>query len=450
MPNDPTPLPAPIFFEDRYSFEEFVVGPHNRFSHAAALAVSENLGKAYNPLYFYGPVGIGKTHLMQAVGRRVLEKHPTAKTLYITAQHFMTEVIEFLQTGKLQTLHEKYQGLDLLLVDDIQSLASSESTQDEFFHIFNDLHAAGKQIVMTSDRPPQMLTTLEDRLRSRFEWGLIADIKPTNLETRIAILKKKETHWPDIHLTDDVRLYIAGRLKSNVREMEGFLKHLHASVQLNKEEITFSFVKETLQELLPPEEEHAEPPSGGGGVVPARPPSSLPREESASASPTKEPTIPAVETSPHSVTIEPDNTPPLITGNRAGPDQIPVVYFYPKGTEKELEKLKKKFNDVVVKHKLKFTLFSAEETAYEFQNKGLPELFVEQCRRTGSLVGIVLGPPPEESMNETLFFSQFHEAFEKDQRSLQTIPWDEINKDYRFLNIALDITLVRIRSQRGR
>ncbi len=204
-----------------YTFEEFVVGPHNRFPHAASLAVSENLGKAYNPLFLYGPVGIGKTHLMQAVGHRVLHRNSAARVLYVTAQQFMSEVIELLQAGKLQLLRERYRSLDLLLVDDIQFLATSEATQEEFFHMFNDLHASGKQIIMTSDRPPKMLTTLEDRLRSRFEWGLIADIKFTNLETRVAIMKKKESHLKGFTLGDDVRLCIASRVKSNIRELEG-------------------------------------------------------------------------------------------------------------------------------------------------------------------------------------------------------------------------------------
>lgn len=250
-----------------YTFEEFVVGPHNRFPHAASLAVAENLGKAYNPLFLYGPVGIGKTHLMQSVGHRVLQRDPKTRVLYVTAQQYMTEVIELLQAGKLQSLRERYRALDLLLVDDIQFLATSEATQEEFFHMFNDLHAGGKQIIMTSDRPPKMLTTLEDRLRSRFEWGLIADIKFTNLETRVAILKKKEGHLKGLRLADDIRLYIASRLKSNIRELEGFLRRIQAYTQLYNEEISLDLVKEILKELLPPEE--------GGGLTPSpenRPP----------------------------------------------------------------------------------------------------------------------------------------------------------------------------------
>ena len=237
-----------------YTFEEFVVGPHNRFPHAASQAVAENLGKAYNPLFIYGPVGMGKTHLMQAVGHRVIQKNAAAKVLYVTAEQFMMEVIELLQEGNLQGMRERYRQLDLLLVDDIQFLATSESTQEEFFHTFNELHHSGKQIIMTSDRPPKMLTTLEDRLRSRFEWGLIADIKQTNLETRVAILKKKESHLNGMKLGDDIRLYIASRLKSNIRELEGFLRRVQAYAQLNNQQINLPLVKEIMRELLPPQE----------------------------------------------------------------------------------------------------------------------------------------------------------------------------------------------------
>src|SRR5690349_9565557 len=169
--------------DPRYTFDEFVVGPHNRFPQAAAQAVADNLGKAYNPLFIYGPVGLGKTHLMHAIGHRVFAKNKNIKILYITAEQFMTEVIEVLRAGALDQMRHRYRNLDLLLVDDIQFLSASEATQEEFFHIFNLLHQNGKQIVMTSDRPPKMLTTLEDRLRSRFEWGLTADIKTPNLET---------------------------------------------------------------------------------------------------------------------------------------------------------------------------------------------------------------------------------------------------------------------------
>jgi len=239
--------------QEIYTFEEFVVGVHNRFTHAAAKAVAANLGKAYNPLFIYGPVGLGKTHLMHAVGNKVLENNPDAHVLYVTTEQFMSEVIDVLEEASLKDFHQKYRSLDLLMVDDIQFLSSSESTQEEFFHTFNELHLAGKQIIMTSDRPPKMLTTLEDRLRSRFEWGLIADIKSPNLETRVAILHKKESQMGGIHLEEDICLYIAGKLKSNIRELEGFLKRVQAYAQLNNEPITLPLVKEIMRELLPPQ-----------------------------------------------------------------------------------------------------------------------------------------------------------------------------------------------------
>ncbi|MBL0057906.1 MAG: ATP-binding protein [Elusimicrobia bacterium] len=782
-----------------YTFEEFVVGPHNRFPHAASLAVSENLGKAYNPLFLYGPVGIGKTHLMQAVGHRVLQRDPNTRVLYVTAQQFMTEVIELLQAGRLQNLRGRYRALDLLLVDDIQFLATSEATQEEFFHMFNDLHAGGKQIIMTSDRPPKMLTTLEDRLRSRFEWGLIADIKFTNLETRVAILKKKEVHLKGFHLADDIRLYIASRLKSNIRELEGFLRRIQAYTQLNNEEISLDLVKEILKELLPPEEwgeegEHAGPavqavsveappsektpdtptalvqpkldepprekpsardpfdisdgtpfadlqeksegkeshpaesreqaagqgpegpaapiaasaapaaelrgqaagqrPEGPGAPTaelrgqaagqrpegpaaptaelrgqaagqrpegpaaptaelrgqaagqrpegpaaptaelrgqaagqrpegPAAPTAELrgqaagqrpegpadflsameeqggqdssklsgetqgkaemgnlikkeeplptlspktsadliqpeaPREEKkveeggmpipfrddAPASENHLPTPNLPKTSPGAPGVEksldelgdaldsldsPTKSPSLSTGiplpvlpvrpttplppagtlgtppkkiplpmpgfpkmpsaplplpttpvNRPGPfptgaqppapppstqfsktegtpsigipgnpGEIPVVFFYPTGHDKELIQLKRKFEDIIKKHKLKFVLHPALEVDYS-QDPSIPDhLFVEKCQQAGVNIGVVLGPSPDSGLQEGMFFSRLQDTFDQANLSLQVIPWDELSKDYRFLNLALDITLIRIKQRK--
>lgn len=691
-----------------YTFEEFVVGPHNRFPHAASLAVSENLGKAYNPLFLYGPVGIGKTHLMQAVGHRVLQRDPNTRVLYVTAQQFMTEVIELLQAGRLQNLRGRYRALDLLLVDDIQFLATSEATQEEFFHMFNDLHAGGKQIIMTSDRPPKMLTTLEDRLRSRFEWGLIADIKFTNLETRVAILKKKEVHLKGFHLADDIRLYIASRLKSNIRELEGFLRRIQAYTQLNNEEISLDLVKEILKELLPPEEwgeegEHAgpavqavsveappsektpdtptalvqpkldEPPrekpsardpfdisdgtpfadlqeksegkeshpaesreqaAGQGPEGPAAPIAAsaapaaapaaelrgqaagqrpegpadflsameeqggqdssklsgetqgkaemgnlikkeeplptlspktsadliqpeAPREEKkveeggmpipfrddAPASENHLPTPNLPKTSPGAPGVEksldelgdaldsldsPTKSPSLSTGiplpvlpvrpttplppagtlgtppkkiplpmpgfpkmpsaplplpttpvNRPGPfptgaqppapppstqfsktegtpsigipgnpGEIPVVFFYPTGHDKELIQLKRKFEDIIKKHKLKFVLHPALEVDYS-QDPSIPDhLFVEKCQQAGVNIGVVLGPSPDSGLQEGMFFSRLQDTFDQANLSLQVIPWDELSKDYRFLNLALDITLIRIKQRK--
>lgn len=592
-----------------YTFEEFVVGPHNRFPHAASLAVSENLGKAYNPLFLYGPVGIGKTHLMQSVGHRVLQRDPKTRVLYVTAQQFMTEVIELLQAGKLQSLRERYRALDLLLVDDIQFLATSEATQEEFFHMFNDLHASGKQIIMTSDRPPKMLTTLEDRLRSRFEWGLIADIKFTNLETRVAILKKKEGHLKGMNLADDIRLYIASRLKSNIRELEGFLRRIQAYTQLYNENITLDLVKQILKELLPPEEwahEEGKPkptdftgdrideltplsktaqkemegfdlqptqfnepkytpppiaplvsetpaPTPPPPVVkkteeteplkkeepplvlnhkppvpeetvppPPVPPPPLPQKESVTESPKETveietpapppknpvvmptppvmpdrplvppvksdhpvplpstpapnavpgmPKIPSVPLPVPKVSQEKPPTPQPIPkpgvpapltpvagsgknvmppiGIPANPGQIPVVFFYPAGHDKELVQMKRKFDDIINKHKLKFVLHPALEVDYTPSPTFEADLFTDKCRQANVSIGVVLAPSPDTAIQESVFFSRLQEAFDQAQLSLQMVPWDELGKDYRFLNLALDITLIRIKQRKS-
>lgn len=590
-----------------YTFEEFVVGPHNRFPHAASLAVSENLGKAYNPLFLYGPVGIGKTHLMQSVGHRVMQRDPKARVLYVTAQQFMTEVIELLQAGKLQSLRERYRALDLLLVDDIQFLATSEATQEEFFHMFNDLHASGKQIIMTSDRPPKMLTTLEDRLRSRFEWGLIADIKFTNLETRVAILKKKEGHLKGMHLADDIRLYIASRLKSNIRELEGFLRRIQAYTQLYNEDITLDLVKEILKELLPPEEwvqegdskrtapatdsedsplslskstlkemegfdlqttqfngpkpvpppaapplspppapppqqkaskeEAPEPPKKEEPpVVPVKPEPTAPVEKvvpPASPPPPKQDPLPEVAKETNEIKVapplpknpvvmptapvmterppvpqpkpdisapspsaseltpppgmprmpsvplpipkvaqekpvapqpfpKPTLSPPSLTpvagsgkgglppvGIPTNPGQIPVVFFYPVGHDKELVQMKRKFDDIINKHKLKFVLHPALEVDYTPSPTIEVALFIDKCRQAGVTIGVVLAPSPDTALQEGIFFSRLQEAFDQAQLSLQMVPWDELSKDYRFLNLALDITLIRIKQRKS-
>ncbi|HMU96752.1 MAG TPA: DnaA/Hda family protein, partial [Elusimicrobiota bacterium] len=449
-----------------YTFEEFVIGPHNRFPHAAALAVSENLGKAYNPLFIYGPVGIGKTHLMQAVGHRVLQRDAKTRVLYVTAQQFMSEVIELLQAGNLNALRERYRALDLLLVDDIQFLATSEATQEEFFHMFNDLHSAGKQIIMTSDRPPKMLTTLEDRLRSRFEWGLIADIKHTNLETRVAILRKKEGHLKGVRLADDIRIYIASRLKSNIRELEGFLRRVQAYSQLNNQDVTLVLVKEIMKELLPPEEwvddpvaEEPAAPAEEIALPPELPPVDTPMEEP----------IPAAEEPPAEMALpqlpEPeapvagqefDNAmagigsslelaggepaaempPPAepeapgssnfvkgedeqVVAVPSNPGDIPVVFFFPTGKEKELGQMKKKFEDIIRKHKLKFSLFPALEVPYPMDSSLSYELFSTKCKRAGVMIAVVLGPSPDGTLGEALFFHRLQELFEQQELSLQ-------------------------------
>jgi chromosomal replication initiator protein len=233
----------------RYSFDTFVVGPSNQFAEAAARAVAEVPSRSYNPLFIYGGVGLGKTHLMHAIGHYVLQHHPRMHLTYISTERFKNEMMNAVKNNRIYEFRERYRTVDVLLVDDIQFLAGMEGTQTEFFHTFNSLFDAQKQIVISSDRTPREIPSLEERLRSRFEWGLIADIQPPDLETKVAILKKK-AEAETIPLPDNVALYIAGKIKSNIRELEGSLIRLIAYASLKGQDITLGLAQDVLKHVL--------------------------------------------------------------------------------------------------------------------------------------------------------------------------------------------------------
>ena len=244
----------------KYTFDTFVVGSNNNFAHAASLAVADSPGEIYNPLFLYGGVGLGKTHLMHSIAHFILEKDPTKKVLYVTSETFTNELIDALKIGKngnelaMTTFREKYRNNDVLLIDDIQFIIGKESTQEEFFHTFNHLHVSGKQIIISSDKPPKDIETLEARLRTRFEWGLIADISSPDYETRMAILRKKEEldGLERYHIPDEVMQYIANNITSNIRELEGSLNKLIALANLENKPIDIPLAAEALKDMISP------------------------------------------------------------------------------------------------------------------------------------------------------------------------------------------------------
>ncbi|MFC1807862.1 chromosomal replication initiator protein DnaA [Candidatus Omnitrophota bacterium] len=240
--------PQEFAFNKRYSFDSFVVGSSNRFAHAASLAVAEKPAKAYNPLFIYGGVGLGKTHLMQAIGQYIVKKHPRTKVMYISSERFTNQLINAIQNRSTQKFREKYRHQDVLLIDDVQFISGKESTQEEFFHTFNVLYDSHKQIVVSSDKPPKEITALEKRLVSRFEWGLVTDIQPPDLETRIAILRQKREPG-SAEIPDDVLFFIANNIKSNIRELEGALIRVVAYSSLVGQKIDLSIAKEVLKEV---------------------------------------------------------------------------------------------------------------------------------------------------------------------------------------------------------
>ena len=243
----------PSFLNNRYTFDTFVVGGNNEFARAAALAVAENPGEIYNPLFIYGGVGLGKTHLMHSIAHFVLSQNPDTKVLYVTSEKFTNELIEAIQKKTTIQFREKYRSIDILLIDDIQFIIGKESTQEEFFHTFNTLHESKRQIIISSDRPPKEMLTLEDRLRSRFEHGLMADIQSPDYETRMAILKKKE-ELDGLSIDEEVLKYIATNIKSNIRELEGALTKIVAFSRLKKKELNLALAEAALQDIIYPNE----------------------------------------------------------------------------------------------------------------------------------------------------------------------------------------------------
>src|SRR6056297_2069762 len=233
----------------KYSFDSFVVGNGNRFAHAAALAVAEAPAKAYNPLFLYGDVGLGKTHLMQAIAHYILKHNPDNKVVYVSSETFTNELINAIKDDRTSSFRNKYRNIDILLVDDIQFLANKERTQEEFFHTFNSLHESNRQLIISSDRPPKEIPTLEERLRSRFEWGLITDIQKPDLETRIAILRKK-ADLENLKIPNEVVIYIADNIQSNIRELEGALIKVIAYSSLVDREIDVDLAENALKDLI--------------------------------------------------------------------------------------------------------------------------------------------------------------------------------------------------------
>lgn len=264
LPLRPTSSTAPFIdiepveenLNPKYTFEKFVVGSCNQFAHAAAKAAAEMPGTTYNPLFIYGGVGLGKTHLMHAIGHVIKARSPHMRVSYVTSERFMNELINAIRFNKTPAFRDKYRSIDVLLLDDVQFMAGKERTQEEFFHTFNTLHNGQKQIIVSSDCPPREIPTLEERLHSRFEWGLIADLEPPDLETKVAILKRK-ADMDGIELTDDVAIYIAGKVRSNVRELEGSLIRLLAIASLKGVKISKDLAKEAMKNIL-----DAERPAG--------------------------------------------------------------------------------------------------------------------------------------------------------------------------------------------
>jgi chromosomal replication initiator protein DnaA len=469
-----------IGLNPRYTFDTFVVGKSNHFAKAAALAVAEMPGKVYNPLFMYGDVGLGKTHLMQAIGHFVLDADPTAKVLYTTAERFMAEVIDAIRYGKIIEFRNKYRKIDVLLIDDVQFLSEAEAAQEEFYHTFNALYDDHKQIVIASDKPPKKISVLEERLRSRFEWGLITDIQSPNLETRVAILKAKADSTK-VQIEDEVMYFIAEQLKSNIRELEGFLIRIVAYASLTNRQINKSLAEELLQDLLPeettgiemstlapleesltqiieekteiifePESSVPQAPEIVSASEPEPPAPAPPAEPVFTPEPPPAPEpVPAPEAAPPSPPPPPEPEKPKVA-----PQPVPAVkgddarnlrtgYIYPAGKDKELDQMIKNFSETIKKHKIKFKLDKTFAQTYTpSANLNFGEM-IDLCRSQGIDLVIWMGPPPSNNLIEGEFVRSIHSVFDKEKIPMQYISFESVPKQYKYLNMVLDFAFLK-------
>jgi len=428
-----------IGLNPHYTFETFVVGPNNAFANGSAMAVARAPGKIYNPLYLYGGVGLGKTHLMQAIGHRLLQEKPDTKVLYVSTERFIKDVIDAVKDGILDELRSNYRALDLLMVDDIQFLGESESTQEEFFHTFNTLYDSSKQIIIASDKPPKRLSNIEERLKSRFEWGLIADIKRPELETRIAILKKK-CETLNLKIADEILDFIARKLTSNIRELEGFLKRINAYVQLSKKEITMQMVEELMSDLViegapavaaaPPP-----PPPQPEATPPPQPPAEAPSVKPEQAPPPVAPAPPAKKAVPKELVEIMEKEEALAEKL----EKIKAQYFYPAGQEKLHYDIRRTIYQVSKKHKMRY--YVVGEGGIEFDPRQVQDWgwFVEQTKRSGVGIAVVVGFVPTSAQEHVA--DELEEIHRKDNISIHLVRTSDITKEYTTLNLLLDIAV---------
>ncbi len=475
-----------------YSFAHLVVGPNNHVAAAACHAVAVSPGEAYNPLFIYGPAGVGKTHLLQAVAHEMLKNKPACKIKYISAERFMNEILAAISEDRVVEVRRLYSNLDLLIVDDVQYLTESKVSQEELFHIFNNLHQGNRQVILAADRPPNQLTNLNQNIRTRLEWGLASDVKIPDAKTRLEILKKKQNQQ-GLNLSEEMLLYVAQVLSSNVRELEGFLKRVHAYATLSHQQVTMELVESIVREILPegrpvpapdalahpadpltngahkpapakkshaPPPEHEEPEAEEEEAPPPPPPKAAkvtPAPKAAPAPPP--PPVPASEPELQIIGVPLDAGPPEptpipdlpeeeIDPNAelpSGHKEVGAVFFYPAGCKEALETVHRKFQDVIKKHKLKFRLKRVNSSEYVCKGKINYSSFVDVCKVNKVPVAIVVGPPPESLIPEQDFYDLLTVTLDVQGVSLQLVNWGEINKDYRYLNLALDIALVRTR-----